>query len=1175
MATTSNTETPNLTTPSQNAVSTPVATNQPVVNAVKPDFSQDALTPQANKSGLTPTQMSALAGSTGSTAQATNLATQEAATVAASQAYPGQVISGPQTGTIPAGQGLAPQPTTFQAYTSGGYDTSLYTSSQQSQEAAQFKALQDQRAIDAAKLQATQQQQANQYAGQQVAGYTDANGVFHAGTTVLPNPTPVPKATTGILTDNLKSTISGALSPSGVVTTDSMDAARGAVGSALDQLKATALANIPTVSDPNTQAYIDHNNQEAQRLQSLVNDPSLDPMQQQLVAKAALLAQEKADKEADIHKKAQKAYEDQEAANKEIVGKMRVALATGGVAGSPLGVSILAGVFQGNQRALNNIRSSEQDAINEAERAFREEDFNLASQKIELAEQRRQQFNDLQDKQFQISQQIKQQQQQDIAFKMQMDSMYRQNKREDRADIQAQFADFAKAGSSWDAIPQAAKIEAASIYGSEAAARGVYTGSLNDQKATTLEQFNKNTQAFYQTASLIKDPNTILMRPNPDGTFTSIKRSEVQLTPNYTTMQLQKDGRNKLVFIDPNNPDAPAIEKDMGEIPPNWVQGKTNPFTGDITYVNANDPRQTLNPTNYQGNPGGPESIANTSSFLEQSRYPYTDSSGAPTAAQTQFPDNSIHYRGSTPAYECGQFCNDILGTKFGDSLKDKISKTDKTIGTEKNPVKVGDAIVTSEAVGTGHVAIINSISYDENGNEVYTLSESNYRKNKNGQGIVTNDRTLPANSKLIKGYTRGPKNPFAEQAGPQVPADNGAAWIIKAPESVIKTHIQDGTVENYQEVGTDKSGSPMFEVQIRDNATNTVHIFSGIRSSELRIGASWNNSTGAPVIGQSSASGYTQEIRNTDGSPLMPTKANVTGNTLTTMVQNGQSWGRYNSLPMQSSPEGVRAAATYNKIIDRLGKGGLTLESALQQMKNDPLLGQVRPDTYLSEFQDASSLGEQARAYKNLQTQNLQEGIKQKQLREARTVVPAAQLNADPRIKNYRQQQALMPKIKAVETQLANNNWVGNAVQDLDLLDSYVRMSSGSAVTEAQVDAIKEYQAAIDKGRNLLAKGQFGGFLTPESRQQIVSLSHQLSGEQKSTFDEAIAEYQSMLQANGIDFNLQGVKDINSLTGSIISADGNSIPIGNQQMDFSYLDSIPAGGSINDPEFGQVIFSN
>lgn len=121
---------------------------------------------------------------------------------------------------------------------------------------------------------------------------------------------------------------------------------------------------------------------------------------------------------------------------------------------------------------------------------------------------------------------------------------------------------------------------------------------------------------------------------------------------------------------------------------------------------------------------------------------------------QDDFPEGS--YGG-----QCGRFVNELTGLGVGDTIESKIAKTDPSIGTPQNPVRVGDAIVTTEGGWTGHIAIVSDIRR-VNGKEVYRLMESNYNRDEK----ITHSRTLTAGDPRIAGFAHPVKTDPRLQTG-------------------------------------------------------------------------------------------------------------------------------------------------------------------------------------------------------------------------------------------------------------------------------------------------------------------------------------------------------------------------------------------------------------------------
>lgn len=105
--------------------------------------------------------------------------------------------------------------------------------------------------------------------------------------------------------------------------------------------------------------------------------------------------------------------------------------------------------------------------------------------------------------------------------------------------------------------------------------------------------------------------------------------------------------------------------------------------------------------------------------------------------------------------YQCGAWVNDVTGLGVGDSFENKMSLMDPSITSDT--AGIGDVFV--QPIGsTGHIGIINGKSI-VNGEVVFTVSESNWKKDGQGRGLITHTRQVKASQ--VSGYARpGFKNP-------------------------------------------------------------------------------------------------------------------------------------------------------------------------------------------------------------------------------------------------------------------------------------------------------------------------------------------------------------------------------------------------------------------------------
>lgn len=1027
-----------------------------------------------------------------------------------------------------------------------------------------------------------------------------------------------------VLNSELSGNISSGLygDDSGVLSTDNYNASRSMLGGVIGQAESTTLNSILAESDAQAKALIQSNIDEYNRMVSFAQGTTVDPVMAQLIQRQGRIAQQMTSAITDIHAQAEVSLTQQEKANKEMMGKAKAAVNAAGQVGSMVGEGYLASQMQNNLDALQSIKASEQKAINDARMYFENMQDDLAFKQVELVEKRRQQANDLLTQNFQIGKDMESMKMQRVQFQAQLQNEYRQQVRENKADA-VQFIEMkAKAGISAEAIPKEAWTDWASEQGPGVTPefmKTMYAGAMKDLHAKDVETFNKNTAEFYKAASQIKDPNMVMYRPNMDGTFTSVKRSEIQTVPNYDTFQTTKGGKNYAVYVNKEDPTAKPVEVPIGDADAKTTY-QEDAVGNTIAFIDRGDGNiEAKKILDFNGNPMGHQAILDTQRAIDSSGFSSTgysdgthpgslgslssrfESNGDPGAigydktggtsygAYQLAHDNALKFVESSPyagafhgiAFNTPAFKNkwkqiaaqDPAG--FEEAQKQYIEKTH--YGPQVNMLakfgidvdsftQVTQDVIWSTAVQMGgNTSVVkNAIkNVGVDASEEQIIKEI-YKERWDGGANFASSTKQVRDSVKNRFFGKGGEQELAlKQLRAQqtaVPRDNGMAWSVDAPSNApIITHVKNGIVKNVEQIGQGKDGSPIMSVSILDKDTNTIQKYNGLAFSSLREGMSWDSTKESPNIGNSGTNGHSQAVYNADGSPVKPTGEIDT--------QKYGTWGQYATIPPKVAPQ-------LKEIENDIQAGKLDMDGAVEAVLSTPGLNQVRSDVILNRLAPQAKISaqklQQANAYKDLQSQNLQEGIKQKQLREARTVVPASVVAADPRIKTYRQVQALMPGIRTVETNLSQNNWIGDAPTDIGLLDKYVRMETGNAVTEAQVNAVKEHQSILDSWRNAFTKGQKGGFLTPQSRQKIVKLAHSLEDESKSTFDSAMQEYQSQLDQNGINFQLTP-QTVNSYTASYVDSSGQSIPI-DQSFD---VGSIPMGGMITDPEYGDVQIVN
>ena len=160
----------------------------------------------------------------------------------------------------------------------------------------------------------------------------------------------------------------------------------------------------------------------------------------------------------------------------------------------------------------------------------------------------------------------------------------------------------------------------------------------------------------------------------------------------------------------------------------------------------------------FVGSPG------NLSFHLDGAGYPWAfdSKSGKLAYAGPSTADFSSAIPEGSYGGQCGVFVRNWTGIRVGDTLASKEAIVDKTIGTQDNPVQVGDAVVFSGGASlpgggtTGHIAIVNSVNVGPDGKNYFRLTESNQK----GDEKVTHTRQVAEDDPTLRGFARGELNP-------------------------------------------------------------------------------------------------------------------------------------------------------------------------------------------------------------------------------------------------------------------------------------------------------------------------------------------------------------------------------------------------------------------------------
>lgn len=787
---------------------------------------------------------------------------------------------------------------------------------------------------------------------------------------------------------------------SGILSTGGYNVSRMELGGVIQKAEQSPLTQVLAESDAMAQALIKANIDEYNRLVSFAAGTTIDPVMQQLIARQARIATQMTAAITDIHAQAESSLKAQEKANREMMGKARAAVNAAGQVGSMVGEGYLASQLQNNLDALQSIKNSEQKAINDARMYFENMQDDLAFKQVELVEKRRLQANELLQQNFQIGKDMEAMklQRQQAAQQAQLTEM--QLRKEGRATAQDFLSTYAKQNLAPEAIPQT--VWQTAVQESNGAvtiegAKAMYIGSLKDQRAKDIQEFNENTKAFYQAAAQIKDPNTILWRPNMDGTFSSVKRSEVQLNPDLESFEVTENGKKYRMYVDKNNLDAAPTKIQIGEDDPKF-QYFEDGFGNKWKYDERTDKSTMI--LDFAGNPAAETDVNDTANFVRNQGHDVTDPSvedisGGIGSLSSKFESNgnpgAIGYdRTGGLSYGTYQLAHNnaetfVKQSPYAEAFKGipfnsqafqqkwkELAKTDpdgfeqaqhdfimkthyvpqvqllesKGIDVENYSPVLKD-VVWSTCVQNGPKTNVcaNAIKKVGPGASEEEIIRAIYKERWNGGANFAS--STPAVKKAVYNRFFGPggeqeqalKRLHSQQTN--VPKDNAMAWAIKAPEDApVKTNIKNGIVESVEQVGTGKDGNPMMMAMVRDSDTGTLHRFSGMKFSNLQEGMAWGTSMPAPSMGEAGKNGYSEAIYNHDGSPIQPTGE--------LNVEKYGTWGRFKSIPPKVQPN-------VEKIRNDIESGKIDLDTAVKRVKNDPLLSQVRSDVMLDELGSAA----------------------------------------------------------------------------------------------------------------------------------------------------------------------------------------------------------------------------
>lgn len=527
----------------------------------------------------------------------------------------------------------------------------------------------------------------------------------------------------------------------GVVTSDLSSNISNIIGGILSNYQALTLPQLPDYSGELTALQ-----NRSQELQRYIDDPRVDPVMQQFLAIETDNAMNRIQQIQDIQERSQQQYDDQVQANKEADARAQVAMAGARLTGSPVAEAYLTSVALSGRRALTEITKAQNQAINEAERAYRQDNIQLALKKIDVAEQRRNQYFDLLDKQVQVEQNLYQAQVDRINFQQAQAEKF-QKYRKDTLDqtvsnlVQAEEEPsrvyFQQLDEQFGFDPGTSEITykaAKNDYEQQQAAKKLDLQLKQFEVADKLQELQQNPVEYQKKVLEVQEmsqkiaKNTIdqvsqlkdIMQSWPTGVPLTINDATYFGIEGGAIFEAGPSGTGRLLYRDT----ATGEDRVM-----------------NMEFIGKPDDLVTV----YQD--GVPMLVNKKTSVVS----PITR--GVPGQAPDVQWDRLIP--SGVDGGQCGEFCHNIV-TDYPYGLN-TIEQKRSVINVPANQVpQVGDIVIQAVGGPTGHVGVVNWVGQGPDGKPVIRLTESNFNLDEK----VTHGRTLKFGDPTIQGYYRGSLNP-------------------------------------------------------------------------------------------------------------------------------------------------------------------------------------------------------------------------------------------------------------------------------------------------------------------------------------------------------------------------------------------------------------------------------
>jgi len=874
-----------------------------------------------------------------------------------------------------------------------------------------------------------------------------------------------------IIPSNTLSNLQSALTEAnnGVVTSDLATNISSIIGGILENYQTLTLPQLPDYD-----GQIMELQERRRELSDMMSGNADDPALVQYLAIERENAMNRLAQIQDIQARSQQAYDDQIETNKVADARAQVAMAGARLTGSPVAASYLASVALQGRRALTEITTAQNRAINEAEAAYRKDNIELAIRKIDLAEKRRSQYFELLDKQVSLEQNLYNAQTDRIRLQSDLQDKYLDRRKKEKDAANQSFKDYIEKGIDASVLPEEAFQDWADANGmTPEFAKKYYETSVNASQAKNYEDRLKSFYGMLKDIPVnAKDANgqpLTLSMPTKDGGTMSVARSQFPSNGDYLQVNVEKDGEKFIEFFDKNNPQGGSVFSiKTGDVKPDYEIREDN-INGGLLKVDKRTGIATPVIT-YAGNPDAQQGIVSTHQYVQNSGYGYQAGAdnldvpsngdiGAFMYAIGQF-ESGGNYKAMGPTTNRGDRAYgryQVMGANIP-------SWTKEVLGRSMTPQEFLNDPQAQDAVARAKM----QQSFDKRGNweDVASIwfSGRPLAGNKSQDVIGTSTPRYVQNVMSIFGKNK-PKTTGV--AAP--PSDNRMYYSVAAKSGdEIKSAIKNGIVEDISPSGQNKDESLIYSVRVRDTDTGNIHYFAGVTNPSMKVNESWSGKNA--TIGQSTNDGYSQSVYNWDGSPVAPTSSGQD-------VSKYGNWGSLSALPAGKNYN--QARTDLERLRNDVEAGKISLDVAVQQVKNDPKLSQLRSDIVLPDLAGRAQYRQDQLGEKS--DQKSQE-LKDKNIND--------RYNRFTSSAQFTQYTNALDAYQVIETAAQNieNDPTAGGVNDLAILTAFAKsLDPSTGVKDQEFNNMSSAIGELSRIGQLPKKYLNGERLSPEGRKAFV----------------------------------------------------------------------------------------